>query len=372
MKPDQPGSQLLHTCKVALPEKGGVQIVANEVLRSVSESFASTLVSTRGNQRGTPPAIKNLSYSLKSPFFELKSLPITPGLILELWRRAKSADIFVAHYPFPLADLAVGLAPKRFTKIIVYWHSDIFEQRLLKKLLAPFTRIMLKRATAIVVASPKLIEHSEFLPHYQSKCVVIPFGYQPNLQVHTEDQGYYLCIGRHVKYKGITQLLQAIPNTNIKLKLVGTGPLLDQHIELAKRLNIEPRVEFIQNASDEHIVELISQCRALILPSVSPNEAFGLVQIEAMSLGKPVINTALPSAVPWVARDGKEAITVPPADPEKLTDAINRLEQDQSLRQQLAGNAFERWQNTFNLDKFHARTLELFTRIYDGNGSPSC
>ena len=365
MQARQLNHRLVHTCKVALPEKGGVQIVANEVLKSLAGHFKSTLISTTKTDSPPPPVIEGLDYILKKPHFELKSLPISPSLITSLWQSAKQATATVVHYPFPLADLAVSLWPERFNRLIIYWHSDIIEQKHLNKLLAPLTHRMLKKSTAIVVASPKLIEHSSFLNAYKSKCVVIPFGYQPDAKQSVSDEGFYLCIGRHVKYKGMPYLIRALAKTSVKLVIIGSGPLLDEHRQLAERLNLAGRITFLTGASDKQVIEQLCRCRTLIMPSISPNEAFGLVQIEALSYGKPVINTQLNSAVPWVARDGSEAITVEPFDVEGLADAINTLEQDKDLRQSLAANAYARWQSTFAMPLFRQRTLEFFNKVCD-------
>ena len=354
---------LVHTCKVALPEKGGVQIVANEILKSLAGDFKSTMISTYKNQSLPPPQVKNLDYILKKPWFEFKSLPISPGIVTALWKRAKNADAVVVHYPFPLADIAVGLLPGRFKNLIVYWHSDIFEQKMLNKLLSPFTRLMLNRSTAIVVSSPKLLEHSHFLKRHKKKCVVIPFGYDPDETIKTSDEGFYLCIGRHVKYKGMNYLINAASKTSVQLVIIGSGPLLEEHSKLAAQLNLTNRIKFIQGASDYQVADYISRCRALILPSISPNEAFGLVQIEALSFGKPVINTDLPSAVPWVARNGIEAITVEPANIDELVNAIDRLEKNEQLRQSLSNNAYKRWRTTFTMNLFHSRTRVFFNKI---------
>lgn len=355
--------RITHTCKVALPEKGGVQTVANEICKSLANEFQSTLISTIRASSGDPPSIENLDYILKKPLFEFKSLPVSPGLVWSLWQSAANSATVVIHYPFPLADIAIALLPNRFKRIVVYWHSDIIEQKSLNKLLMPFTRVMLKNSTAIVVSSPRLIEHSELLQPYKSKCRVIPFGYEPDPDQQIADDGYYLCIGRHVKYKGIRNLINALPKTQARLIIIGSGPLLDEHADLARSLGISDRICFIQGASDSLVARHLSRCRALILPSVSPNEAFGLVQIEALSYGKPVINTQLASAVPWVARDGIEAITVPPGDINALGEAINRLENDERLRQQLSGNAYTRWQSTFTMRLFQQRTLDFFKTI---------
>jgi len=63
--------------------------------------------------------------------------------------------------------------------------------------------------------------------------------------------------------------------------------------------------------SDDRLEQLYRDANIFVLPSVGENESFGIVQLEAMSHGLPVINTALPTGVPFVSVDGKTGFTVP-------------------------------------------------------------
>ena len=217
----------------------------------------------------------------------------------------------------------------------------------------------------IVVSSQSIVENSRLLKLFESKVEVIPFGYSPKLEFDypPSSDDYFLAIARHVPYKGLEILLNATVVTKIPIKIAGHGPLLDFHKDLSKSLGISHNVEFIEYPSDEELEVLISRCKALVLPSVSKNEAFGLVQIEAMAYGKPIINTSLKSGVPWVARHMKEAVTVDPWSIEELTDAIILLHNNDSLCSQLSKNALIRWKNIFQEDKFLEDTYKLYKKV---------
>ena len=296
---------------------------------------------------------------------EILSLPVSPGLIFHLWRESRKADILVVHYPFPLADIAIALAGwLRLPPIIVYWHSDIISQRLSRSLIKPMTLKMLARCEAIIVSSPKLIEHSSFLEAFREKCHVIPFGYQPGVESPlVTDKGYFLFVGRHVPYKGIDVLIKAVTNNPVKVVIAGDGPLLELHKKLAKENGVSQNIDFRTGVNDDDLAKLMAECTALVLPSVLPSEAFALVQIEAMSYGKPVINTSLESGVPWVARHDREGLTVPPRDDKALALALKQLNERPEMLQRLGEGAKRRYEEVFSMQKFKQATEEAFLQV---------
>jgi rhamnosyl/mannosyltransferase len=99
---------------------------------------------------------------------------------------------------------------------------------------------------------------------------------------------------------------------------------------------------------------------------VSTAETFGLAQLEAMACGIPIINTALSTAVPQVARNGKESITVPPGDPTALATTLRRVLDTPQLRDDLGRGALERVQDTYSRDLFLARIASVYSHAIAG------
>jgi rhamnosyl/mannosyltransferase len=229
---------------------------------------------------------------------------------------------------------------------------------------------MLKRCSAIVVSSPRLVEHSTLLKEFEDKCHVIPFGFEPRTGNKISDDGYFLCIGRHVPYKGLEVLIRAMQHCDAHIRVIGIGPLLKYHRELADKLGVGSRIQFITNADDQEVQFQMSKCKALVLPSVMPSEAFALVQLEAMSLGKPVINTYLPSGVSWVARNFKEGLTVDPGNEISLAWAMEKFLNDQELVKKLGSSAKLRWEEMFTMKMFSDKTAALYNEILRGTAAP--
>jgi len=99
------------------------------------------------------------------------------------------------------------------------------------------------------------------------------------------------------------------------------------------------------------------------LASVARSEAFGIVQIEAMAAGLPVVNTSLDSGVPFVSLDGETGLTVPPGNAPALAAALNRLLDDGGLRQTLGQAGVRRAKQEFSLDTMLRRTLSLYESV---------
>ena len=347
-----------------------MQVVIDRIRRGLSDRFKSTVISTSAGSSTITSSEDGELITVRS-MGEIKSLPISPGLAPVLLKKARKSDLLVVHYPFPLADAAIALVRFRLPPVIIYWHSEIVSQKYARWLVKPMTHLMLLRCKAIIVSSPKMIEHSKLLKQHRGKCHIIPFGYEPQRSVEISDDGYFLCIGRHVHYKGIEVLIRSLIYCDAYIRIIGTGPLLAFHRVLADKLGVAKRVQFITDADDREVLLQMSRCKALVLPSIMPSEAFGLVQLEAMSLGKPVINTYLPSGVPWVARNMKEGLTVNPGDEKSLAWALTKLLNDKELLKKLGNSARLRWEDKFTMKKFCDETAKLYGELLRAKSSPN-
>ena len=106
---------------------------------------------------------------------------------------------------------------------------------------------------------------------------------------------------------------------------------------------------------------------AFWFPSNARSEAFGLVQVEAMAAGCPVINTAIPhSGVAWVSRHDREGLTVPVDDPLALAEAANRIATEPGLRDRLVEASRRRAREEFDHRVMARRCVDIYRRVLDG------
>lgn len=297
--------------------------------------------------------------------------PICPQMVKAI--RSSSADIVHLHHPNPMATLAY-LASGHKGPLIVTYHSDVIRQKILAKVFEPLLHQLLARASVIIATSPNYIESSPVLSRYRGKCQVIPFGIpveqfqQPNRNmVEALRQKYgskiVLTVGRLVYYKGIEYLIRAMENTKGHLLIVGEGPLREDLEREVGMINVGKQVTFLGNVSNEDLVNYYHAMEVFALPSILRSEAFGIVQLEAMACGKPVVNTQLASGVPFVSRHGETGLTVAPRDPIALADAINRLLTNRALKAAYGKAAQSRVEREFSEEIMSRRIFQLYAQV---------
>lgn len=286
-------------------------------------------------------------------------------------------DLVHAHFPNPLADLACLLMPRR-TPVVLSWHSDIVRQKPVMALYRPLQQALLRRATKIVVATPFHFQYSAWLGPFADKVEVIPFGLDlhrfrggaqdqdevDRLRVQAGGRSILLNVGRLVRYKGqrhAVAALKAIPDA--ELWLVGKGPLEMELRQQAAELGVTDRLRFFGDVADDELPRFYQACDLFVFPSETPNEAFGLAQVEAMACGKPVVACNLRSGVPYVCRDGETGLIVPPGDSEHLALVIRQLLADKVLTRKLGEQARRRALQEFEESVMVERYLKLFRRL---------
>jgi rhamnosyl/mannosyltransferase len=303
----------------------------------------------------------------------LASASFNPGMAREI-RRA-DADIVHFHHPNPTAVLSY-LAARPRGRLVVTYHSDIVRQRVLGPLFSPILHRFLRRAGAIVASSPDYAASSPVLRRHTGKVRVIPFGIDAE-ELRTVDDGEVRAIrqehgdrvvfaaGRLVYYKGFAYLVRAMKRVDARLLIAGAGPLRGELERLARDEGVAEKVRLLGAVPD--LRPYYHAADVFALPSVARSEAFGIVQMEAMACGLPVVNTALDTGVPFVSPDGVTGITVAPADPDALAVAIGRLLDDPALRARMGAAGRERVAGELSARTMARRTLELYHSVASGS-----
>ncbi len=372
------GLKVLHVGKYYPPVRGGMEKVLELLCETEGKSVDTRALVVNNRPITVHENIRGVPVTRVASFGVVRSVSISPTF--PFWLRHYRSDVVVIHEPNTLG-LFCHFLTRPSGRLVVWFHSEVVRQRWLYMLHRPFLRRALRRADRVVVSSPKLVDHARELQEFRPKCAVIPFGIDaqrlaltPAIAHRVNRLRKQLCspivlfVGRMIEYKGVDILLHALRGLKATAVLVGTGPLLSFLKNLATELGIQEQVVFCGEVEENEVVALYNACDVFVLPSVSRNEAFGIVQLEAMACGKPVVSTNLPSGVPWVNRHGETGLVIPPGDVEALREALARLLADPELRNEMGKRGQERVAAEFTPERMASRTMALYREILTERG----
>ena len=365
--------RILQVNKLYYPWIGGIESVAKTAAERLCGETDMRVLVCRPKGRGIRERINGVEVIRAGSFGIKFSMPISFSFPFLVRRYAKDADVLILHDPFPLGDLAVLLSGFK-GKVIVWWHSDIVRQKRLARLIKPVINGILRRADAVFTTTEGYIGGSAYLPPFRDKCRIVPYGLEPKKYLEArltpilseraaaKDSKKLLFVGRLVYYKGVGVLIDAFMRVNGgELFIVGKGS--DEEALRAQAKPLGGRVHFLGTLSDDDLRSAFADCDIFVLPSVEKSEAFGIVQLEAMIYGKPVINTDLDTSVPLVSLDGETGLTVKAGDAKELAEAMNRLVGDDELCERLGNAARERVLKEFTTDTMIERVKQHISEL---------
>jgi len=359
---------ILQVNKFYYPKVGGIEQVVQDIAEGFVDRHTSEVLAARPRGRGTHQHLNGVDVRKTPSFGVALSVPIAPTFPIHLQSAARGADIVHHHLPNPLSAVSDVLANLGSTPVVATYHSDIVRQASALRLYRPLLERFLDSVDQIMVTSQRLLDNSDVLGPYEPKCEVVPLSVdldvidtEPREQLDLDVNGpVILCVGRLNYYKGVEYLINAMMAVEATLIVVGDGQRRDDLETLARERGVADRVHFLGYLPESQLASAYRTADLFVLPSVEPSEAFGIVQLEAMARETPVVNTSLPTGVPWVSPDGKTGITVPPREADVLAEAINTLLEDDELRQRYAKQARERVKQRFTRDQM----LDRIERIY--------
>ena len=300
---------------------------------------------------------------------------ISPEMIRRLKKIHADYDIIHVHHPDPMACLALKLSGFK-GKVVLHWHSDIISQRVWLALYKPLLKWLIKRADVIVGTTPVYLEQSPWLAGVEKPKEVVPIGTAPvpadDEAIRRESERYkgkriIFSLGRMVPYKGFPYLVEAakhLPDDYVVL-IGGSGPDYPELQETIYAHDLDGKVRLLGYLTDEQTHALFHACTLFVLPSVMKTEAFGIVQIEAMSCHKPVVATLIPeSGVSWVNKDGGSGINVPCRDARAIADAICQICKDSETYQKYSEGAYDRYLEYFTYNRMIDQTKSVYEKLF--------
>ena len=365
--------RVLHIGKYYPPHMGGIETHLQNLCRELATSYRVDAIVANDGPGTVAETDGDVYLRRVGTKANLASTSICPGLIPAI--RATKADILHLHLPNPFATMAV-LASGFRGPIVTTYHSDVVRQKLLGAAFEPFLRMILNRSSRVICTSQRYLDSSPALARVRQKCVVVPYGIplcgiaeaaprdiaQIRQQFGTR---LIVAVGRLVYYKGFEYLIDAMQHVHGKLLIVGDGPLrADLERQIVAR-GLQSKVQLLGEIQNEHLAPYYRAAEVFAFPSVARSEAFGIVQLEAMACGLPVVNTDLDSGVPSVSRDNETGLTVAPRDPVALARALNTLLENPALRAVFSAAARKRVHSEFSSERMTQRTMSVYDQALE-------
>jgi glycosyltransferase involved in cell wall biosynthesis len=367
-------SKIVHFGKYYFPDAGGIESVTLSMARGAASSGFEATVICFGRQGAARDEVVDGVRIRRAPVqLQVVSQPLGFRYMLLCLEEARTADWIHLHAPNMLGALCALLIGKK-PRLLVHWHSDVVNKGLIGRLLRPMERALLKRANAIVATSPVYAGASPTLRPFLHKVRVVPIGVPdarvgvleaPPSQLERKLDGrkVILAVGRLVPYKGFDVLIEAARDLldDAAVVIVGGGPMEPALRTAIASLGLEDKVHLAGKLSPEALHRLFSRASLFCMPSTNRAEAFGVVLLEAMAYGLPIVATDIPgSGVPWVNAHDLCGLNVPVSNPRAMASACNRILASETERARLAQGARARFLEEFTEVVSVKRMMEIY------------
>jgi rhamnosyl/mannosyltransferase len=360
------------------PDLGGIESVIKIITCGLNQAGVRTDVLCANTRNLTlTDSIQGFTVTRVASWGKFASTALAPKLIWWFAKVHKQYDIIHVHMPDPLAIMAILIVQPK-AHVVLHWHGDVdfAKFKWLGRIYKPFNRLLIRRADKVIVATQAHLHGSADRDLFADKAALIPFPLDPDfaerakdrLRHHNRTDGRFrvFAVGRLIYYKGFEYLIECaryLPH-DCEVVIGGDGPLREILQQQIQRLGVGDRVRLAGRLSDDDLLQAYANCDAFCLPSISRGEMFGMVQIEAMCLGKPIVATRIPnSGVTEVNIDGVTGLVVPVMDSRALADALLRLKNDPAMRYRMSEQASERARTVYGSHAVIPQLISLYQNL---------
>lgn len=368
---------ILHLGKFYPPENGGIESVTKTVAEysSALGHRVSVLAFSRQCRKFLVSDENGVSVYRAPINLNIGPQPISIVYVSQCIKLVRKADLVHLHAPNLLAMLFLLFARSE-AKVLVHWHSDIVGRPVSGFFVGFLERAILRRATVIAATSQMYADSSKRLHKFKAKVQVVPLGVPDNVYLlsdssfldkekKTAGKKIILSVGRLVPYKGHEYLIRAALDfpANVVVVIVGEGPLKKRLELLVAELGLRQKVVFFGGLSDSELRGLYARASLFCLPSINKAEAFGVVLLEAMSFGLPIVAANIPgSGVSWVNANGITGMNVRPGCPRELARACMALLHE-PIGARLSKASRKRFEELFEVGRLCRKVEDIYTSM---------
>ncbi|MEW6610301.1 MAG: glycosyltransferase family 4 protein [Patescibacteria group bacterium] len=407
--------RVVHITPVHPPYAGGVGMAAHAMAQGLAKRGWEVEVVTpkRGSETSKP--LGHNVIELK-PLIRIGNAAVVPQLA-----QLSHYNLIHLHVPFfggaefivlgywlkYLSALIRDIGKRddqRKSAFVLQYHHDADAQGLRGIFFKLYDRVimplLISRADKVIVSSLDYAQNSRIAKYIDERFVEIPFGVDTK-RFLLQDTNYkkqgtrvtILFVGsldRAHWFKGLDVLLRAIVilyhneqsissdlyhdqyttivanryGLELRCLVIGEGDDKEKYEKIVREMVIEGCVQFLGKVSHERLSEYYREADLFVFPSVSRAEAFGLVVLEAMASGLPVVVSDLPG-VRTLVEEGVNGFKVPVNDPQALAQRIQQLMADQTLCNRMGQRSREKVIKSYTWDKTIDRLEMVYTHLID-------
>jgi len=368
------------------PYGGGIGVVAHFYASELVRIFKHEVDVYAPKFRKQAAYKTNYKIRKLIPWVKMGNAAYVPSLRRHLSKG--NYDIVHLHYPFLGGAESVYSLKRRnkIKKLVISYHMDFVGTGLKGKVLNVYAKFHTKRmldvADKIIVSSFDYVMDSYIRDYYlknKNKFVELPFGvrriYRPRnrdpyflkkFNIKKGDKVLLFVGGLDAAhyFKGVNYLIDAMKylDDNVKLIIAGEGELKKDYIKKSKDLGLEKRIHFAGYVERDILPEHYSLADLFVLPSVDKSEAFGLVLIESLASGTPVIASNL-KGVRTVVDSGRTGLLFEPKNPRDIAAKAKMILDNPKLYEQFSQNAARVANQKYRWPKIAKKLDEVYKNI---------
>ena len=372
--------KILHISKFYPPEPGGIESFVCDLAEAQVRQGHEVYVLAHQSEFNKPTCreqINGVKVRRIRTFGQAAYAPLTPEFPLHLRSSIRTFRPDLIHAHLPNISAFWMLFARKPCPLLLHWHADVVASPIDRKMgvlynfYKPWELLLVKKADKVIATSGSYLNASRPLSGFLRKTRVIPLGINPGRLADSHagsrpaasDKGFnVLSVGRFAYYKGFEYLVQAAEKLpDVQFVIVGDGPRYSEIKKLVCQKGLQDRVQLPGQVKAEQLRKLFLDCDLFCLPSLERTEAFGVVLLEAMSLGKPLVTTKIPgSGMSEVNVHGTTGLQVPPADADALASAIDDMRKDLSACRQMGEAARRRFETHFHISAVAEQIKSLY------------
>jgi glycosyltransferase involved in cell wall biosynthesis len=320
------------------------------------------------------------------PWIKYGNAAMVPQL---LWKLS-DFDLVHIHYPFfggvewPFLMKSVFV---RTPKIVLSYHMDVIGNGILK----PFFRLygktvlplLIRYSDALIVSTRDYAETSLISPFLNRKPVYeIPYGVTSRFHPMEKNQKLIarlnlitqnriiLFVGgldRAHYFKGVPNLISAIRRLNdidVRLLLIGNGDRIPLYRDQVQKEGLQDQVQFVSGVPDEELPDYYNLADLVVLPSINRSEAFGIVLLEAMACGRPVVASSLPG-VRAIINERQNGLLVVPGNLGDLTEKLRFMLDRPGLREEYGLNGFKKVEEGYRWNQVVQKVRKVYLDLLE-------